>query len=222
MDGKIVKVLETSYLTHDVKRFIVEKPEGLTFNLGQAVHLSINIPGWENKIRPFTFTSLNEWPYLEFIIKIYEDHHGVTQELAKINAGGELILHDIFGAISYKGPGVFLAGGAGVTPFISILRDLYNKDDLHGNKLILSNKAMDDVILPQEFVYMLGKNFINIFTRQGVIGFAERRIDKNLLINIIHDFSQYFYVCGPKKFVEEINSHLLELGVDAETIVFDE
>ena len=221
MEGKIAKILETGYLTHNVKRFIVQKPEGLTFIPGQAVYLSVNTPGWEDKKRPFTFTSVNDWPYLEFIIKIYEDRQGVTAQLARTNAGSELILHNIFGTITYKGPGVFIAGGAGVTPFISILRNLYNKGDLHGNKLILSNKTSADIILPQEFSYMLGRNFINIFTRQGVIGFAERRIDKNLLIDLIRDFSQHFYLCGPRLFVEEIRTHLLSLGADADSIIFE-
>ncbi|MEO6819876.1 MAG: FAD-binding oxidoreductase [Ginsengibacter sp.] len=221
MEGQIVKILETTYLTHDVKRFIVEKPVGLNFKPGQAVYLSVNSPGWEDKVRPFTFTSLNDWPYLEFIIKIYEDRHEVTAQLARTNAGATLLLHDVFGTITYKGPGVFIAGGAGVTPFISILRDLYNKEDLHGDKLILSNKTAADIILRNEFAYMLGRNFINIFTRQGVIGYAERRISKNLLIDLIHDFSQHFYLCGPSEFVEEIKTHLLSLGADAESIIFE-
>lgn len=221
MAGEIVKILETNYLTHDVKRFIVQKPNGLSFIPGQAVYLSVNTPGWEDKLRPFTFTSLNEWPYIEFIIKIYDQKQGVTAQLGKTNAGAELILHNIFGTITYNGPGVFIAGGSGVTPFISILRDLYNKDDLHGNKLILSNKSRADIILPKELTYMLGRNFINIFTREGVIGFTERRISKNLLIDLIKDFSQHFYICGPRSFVEEIKTHLLSLGANSEDIIFE-
>lgn len=222
MAGTIVKILETGYLNHDVKRFIVEKPPGFQFVSGQAVNISVNTPGWEEQMRPFNFTSLNEWPYLEFIIKIYRDREGVTNQLGKTNGGGELILHDVFGTITYKGPGVFIAGGAGVTPFISILRDLYIKDDLHGNKLILSNKSASDIILATELSYILERNFINIFTRQGIIGFTERRIDRNLLIDLIHDFSQHFYVCGSKNFVDQINGHLLSLGAKSEFIIFEQ
>jgi predicted ferric reductase len=36
----------------------------------------------------------------------------------------------MFGAIEYKGEGVFIAGGAGVTPFIAILRQLQADDKL--------------------------------------------------------------------------------------------
>lgn len=49
---------------------------------------------------------------------------GVTNELLSLKAGDNLIVNDIFGAIHYKGEGTFIAGGAGVTPFISIFRDL--------------------------------------------------------------------------------------------------
>lgn len=35
----------------------------------------------------------------------------ITNMLGKTNAGAELIIHDVFGAILYKGPGIFIAGG---------------------------------------------------------------------------------------------------------------
>src|SRR6185436_10298150 len=105
MSKYIVKILEARFINHDVKRFTVEKPKGYSFIPGQATDVSINEPGWTDQLRPFTFTSLNGWPSLEFTIKIYNDHNGVTERLGKTNAGEELILHDVFGAIQYKEPG---------------------------------------------------------------------------------------------------------------------
>lgn len=43
--------------------------------------------------------------HLEFIIKIYPLHKGVTNELRHLKANDELILHEVFGAIKYKGKG---------------------------------------------------------------------------------------------------------------------
>ncbi len=217
-----VKILECSYITHDVKRFIVEKPPGYTFIPGQATVVSIDLPEWKNELRPFTFTSLNEWPYLEFTIKIYNDRHGVTDQLGKTNAGARLLLHDIFGTIHYKGAGVFIAAGAGVTPFIAILRDLFNRKAIAGNKLILSNKTSADIIYGKEIYQMLGPDFINVFTREGVIGFRERRIDRNYLIEMVRDFSSNFYVCGPDEFVNDISGYLLSLGAVAGSIVLEQ
>ena len=221
MSTHIVKIVESFFITHDVKCFIVEKPVGYDFIPGQGTEISINIPEWKNQLRPFTFTSLKEQNYLEFIIKIYRGHNGVTNMLSKVNAETELIIHDVFGAIQYKGPGVFIAGGSGITPFISIFRDLYKKKQLHGNKLIYSNKTSDDVILGKELRKMLKDNFVNLYTRQNVIGFVGRRIDRNYLIENIIDFNQHFYVCGSVDFVKNITSYLIDLGVNANSLVIE-
>jgi predicted ferric reductase len=52
------------------------------------------------------------------------------KRIRKLKHGDELIIRDVWGAIEYKGEGVFIAGGAGVTPFIAILRQLQADDKL--------------------------------------------------------------------------------------------
>lgn len=221
MSQHIVKILEAHYITHNVKRFAVEKPKGYDFIPGQATNVSINLPEWKDQLRPFTFTSLRELGYLEFMIKIYDGHNGVTKKLGSINAGAELLIHDVFGAIQYKGPGIFIAGGSGITPFISIFRELYKHRNIHGNKLIYSNKTSEDIIMEAELRTMLQNDFINIFTRENIVGFRGIRIDRNFLVKNIADFGQNFYLCGPKDFVENITQLLLDLGATAETLIFE-
>lgn len=221
MNNYIVKVLEAYNVTHDVRCFVVEKPAGYHFTPGQATLISINQPEWEDELRPFTFTSLNEQDYLEFVIKIYSDHIGVTNMLGGINAGTELIVHDVFGAIQYKGPGVFIAGGTGVTPFISIFRNLYRTDQITGNRLFYSNKTSNDVILEEELHLMLKDGFVKLYTREKVPGYYGHRIDRNFLIENITDFRQNFYVCGPDEFAANITDHLRSLGTKPDTVIFD-
>lgn len=215
----VLKILSTDYIAHNVKRFVVEKPEGLVYRPGQSTYLSINKPGWEEIKRPFTFTSLNDWPHLEFIVKIYEEHNGVTAEMNKLMVGDSLIMGDVFGTIEYKGPGIFIAGGTGVTPFIAIFRALYLSGNLRNVGLIYSNRTRDDIIMGEELYKMLGPAFLNVFTREGVIGFKEKRIDKKFLIETIGDFNRRFYVCGPKEFTEDISRSLISLGVDHNAVV---
>ena len=147
MEQHIVKILKIEKVTHDVKRLIVEKPAGYNFIPGQATEVAINIQGYQDERRPFTFTGLNEWANLEFTIKIYSDHEGVTKKLGTLIPGDEIIIHDVWGTIGYKGPGLFIAGGAGVTPFISIFRYIVSKKETGDNKLIFANKTKDDIIL---------------------------------------------------------------------------
>lgn len=216
-----LKVLETSYVTHDVKRFVLEKPPGYTFIPGQSVNISINVPGWEKILRPFTFTNLPEDKYLEFMIKIYRNRNGFTKKIESINKGDELILHDIFGVIHYKENGVFIAAGSGITPFLSIFRYLQKQKRLSKNLLIYSNKTKEDVIMGESLYAMLKDKFIPVFTRENVIGFIENRIDRNFLIDHIDNFKQQFYICGPETFVKDLKEILVSLGATIDHIIFE-
>ena len=86
MENHIVKIISVEPVTHDVMRFTIQKPEGFKFAPGQATEVSINTPALENEKRPFTFTSLNDNKHLEFVIKIYDSHNGVTKELGKLTS----------------------------------------------------------------------------------------------------------------------------------------
>lgn len=217
----VVKILRTEFITPIVKRFTLERPPGYGFIPGQATDVSIHAPGWTDRLRPFTFTNLPHARRLELIVKIYEDHDGVTKRMGLLHAGDELVLHDVFGAITYQGPGFFIAAGAGVTPFIAILRDLAHRELLRGNTLLVTNRTATDVILDEELTKLLGRNFLKVFTRQHVIGFRERRIDRDILVTLVQDFDQKFYVCGPDDFVTAINGLLLGLGARSESLVFE-
>ena len=212
MEEYIVKIRSIEPVTHNVKHFKVEKPPHYQFIPGQATEVAINKDEWRNERRPFTFTSLNEWDHLEFTIKIYPDHKGVTDQLGQLKAGDELLLHDIWGAIQYKGEGTFIAGGAGVTPFIAIFRQLQKENKLGKNKLIFSNKTRKDIILKDEFTAMLGDNFINTLTQEEQPGYDHHKIDDEYLNEKISDLDQQFYICGPDEMVKSIQTVLQTLG----------
>jgi len=84
---------------------------------------------------------------------------------------------------------------------------------------LYSNKTVEDIILHDELTKMLGPAYQNVFTRQGVIGFRERRIDRKFLIENIGNFNFRFYVCGPKSFTEDVCEALVSLGVKPESLV---
>src|SRR5690554_2388616 len=155
MKNEPVHVKKVEHLAPDVLHIVVEKPEEANYTPGQATEVFIDKSGWQNEGRPFTFIGLPEADFLEFAIKTYPDHRGVTNELLNLKQGDTLILNDIFGAIEYKGVGTFMAGGAGVTPFIAILRELESKDQLANNTLLFANKTEKDIILHDEFRNML-------------------------------------------------------------------
>jgi len=118
------RVQQREPVVKNVYLYVVDKPEGFTFRPVQAV----DQPGWSDDKHPFTITSLPDNPHLEFIIKSYPvaqnpKHEGMTEHLGRdIKVGDGVLFGDAWGVIEYQGPGVFIAGGAGITPFIEILR----------------------------------------------------------------------------------------------------
>lgn len=219
MESHILKVKEVTHVTHNVLRIVTEKPPQYSFKPGQATEVSINKPGWEDKKRPFTFTSLPTDDYLEFTIKAYSSHDGMTNELLQLKKGDELNVGGVFVAINYHGKGVFIAGGAGVTPFISILRDLQSQKKIAGNTLIFANNKAEDIINKDEFERLLGDKFINILSQEENSKYANGLITEEFLKCKVADLDQYFYLCAPRPMIKAVEGYLINLNVDPSHIV---
>jgi len=209
------------FVTHNVRRFVVEKPPRFKFIPGQATDCTINLPGWKDKVNPFTFTSLNRDKVLEFTIKGYPQREGVTKKLHELEPGTPLIIRKPFGTINYHGPGIFLAGGAGITPFIAIFRQLQLDNNLLGNTLFFSNKTARDVILEQELRDMFGSELVFTLTQEQKDGYEYGEIDRTFLKSRINDLSSYFYLCGPKAFVRSMKETLEALGAHPKKIIIE-
>lgn len=214
-----VTLLRSGCVTHDVLRLTTTRPEEFDFEPGQGVRLKLTKAGWEKKGRPFTPTSLRDDGVLEFTIKIYDDHDGVTRQIRSLQPGDTLQISSPFGTITYQGPGAFIAGGAGITPFLAHLRTLARDGKLAGHKLLFSNRTPADVIEEHELRHYLGDQCVLTCTRESRPGYLNRRIDQDFLLEHITDFDQHFYVCGPRAFTREINETLQALGAKPESLV---
>ena len=217
----IVKILEIKEAARQVKSFRIEKPAGYVFTPGQATDVSVNNSSLKSELRPFTFTSLATDPFLEFTIKRYPDHQGVTDAIHQLKTGDELIIHDVWGAISYKGPGYFIAGGAGITPFLAILRWLHTEDKLAGNTLLFSNKTAADVIYEKELHGILGSNALFVLTQEKKAGYLKGPIDKDFLQQYAGETDKHYYICGPDPMVAALSGVLTDMGADADAVVFE-
>jgi len=217
-----VKILDTVRVTHNVRQYRLERPAGYTFTPGQAIEVSIDREGWRDRKRPFTFTALPDAEQLEFTIKSYFDHAGVTNELWSLGAGDSLILRDVWGTIQYKGSGTFIAGGAGVTPFIAILRHLKATGKIAGNRLIVSNRTEKDIILRDEFEAMDGLDIIWTVTGEPGSTLLQERIDADFLKRHVPDLDQNFYLCGPDPMVDDLRALLEAAGADVGNVTWEQ
>ena len=125
------------------------------------------------------------------------------------------------GAIEYKGPGFFIAGGAGITPFIAILRQLKKDNQVESNKLFFSNKTAADIIIEDELHSILGKDAVFVVTDEPSPKHYHGFINEEFLKENVDDFSKHFYLCGPPKMVEAMQLQLSKLAASPESVVFE-
>jgi ferredoxin-NADP reductase len=214
-----VKILSIEKVTHNVVRLNLEKPEGISYTPGQATDITLDKSPWENEYRTFTFTSLPEEDKLQFTIKVYTDHKGVTEQIGQLKAGETINVYDVYGDIHYKGEGIFLAGGAGITPFISIFKQLEKENKIGNNKLIFANNRKEDIIDYEYFKRILGNNFINILSEEKVEGHEHGFVSKEMIEKYLDNDNSYVYLCGPPPMMNAVEKQLEELGIGEERIV---
>lgn len=214
-----VTLRKINLINHDVLHLVVDKPAGYTFAPGQATEVAINKEGLTSEKRPFTFTSLPEDNELEFVIKMYPSHNGVTEQLGELQVGDTLLIGDAWGAISYQGEGAFIAGGAGITPFLAILKDLKRKDKLSGHQLFFGNKTEKDIIFKNNFEAWLGSSFHNILSQENHGDYPHGKIDKEFLKSRGLDISKKVYLCGPPPMMDALQAELSAMGLSKSHLV---
>ena len=221
MEHKI-KIKNIEYVTHNVLRISTDKPEDYTFKPGQATEMSIDKDNWREEKRPFTFTSLPDENELEFTIKVYPSHDGMTDQLRHVEVGDHLLIGDVWGAINYQGTGTFIAGGAGVTPFIAILKDLQRKDELKGNRLFFANDKSKDIIYLKNLETWLKNDLYLILSEEKESPYAYGQIDKAYLEKHNLEINRPVYLCGPPPMTDAISAQLYAMGLPKSHLITEE
>ena len=208
-------------VTHDTYKLTFNRPEGFDFSAGQATELAIQKDGLRDESRPFTMTSRPNDPHLEFVIKSYPDHGGVTKEIPNLSVTDQVEASEPFGAITDHGAGVFIAGGAGITPFISVLRK-QQQEGTETAKLIFANKTPDDIILQEMWQSMPNVDPTFVVSDGDTPDTREGKVDKAMLKDLVQDKQQPFYICGPGGMVDDVRSALVDLGVEKDRIITED
>ena len=124
---------------------------------------------------------------------------------------------------------VGFAAGSGITPIMSMIKELSMDETETVFTLFYSNKMESDVIFKHQLDQLAGDNLkINyIYTRQKLNNpLLEGRIDKSKATELIKaDLSclnaDAFYLCGPEEMIFNVKSALEEFGVLKTKIKFE-
>jgi ferredoxin-NADP reductase len=171
-------------------------------------------PGRPSEKAPLSFTGLNSDPELHLALKTHLEREDITAHIRRMEEGAVVRISDPKDEVVYRGPGVFIAGGTGVTPFMAIFRQLAKDGKLDGNMLLYANKRGEDICFEGELYTLFGTNFISILALEDRPRNATGKIDAGFIAKHVKDLEQPFYICGPEPFVNDVVDVLTEVGVE--------
>lgn len=218
-------VSEVRRESHDVVSLCFSGPVP-SFAPGQFMLVRIRQDSRYSPSHPYTISSAPTDGFLRLSAKGIGDY---STSLAEVSPGTRAIIEAPFGVFSYQNVGdadlVFVAGGIGITPFLSQLRELRATPEPRRVRLIWGNKTREDIAFTDELeaaqrelpdfalVHVLSNE-----SWEGESGF----IDEGLLRRYVPDFATpEFFVCGPPAMMTTVIPALRGLGVDADRIHFE-
>lgn len=225
------KIIDITRITHDTKafKFALGDDESLDFLPGDHMMMQAGIDGQIHK-RPYTPSSTpDDTGFFEIIIKRYSN--GLMSSNVHDKAVGDMVTltgptpggHFEEGMARRIG---MVAGGAGVTPFITIIRTALRRNWDVDMALIFANKSEADIILKDEFDKYVADydNFKVIYTIdeaseswQGYTGHIDEALLKKYLPESSPD--SMVFLCGPPMMEFQLRKQILALGYDKKRLV---
>ena len=220
---QVFTVSAVSRETHDTWTLHFEG-ERRDYEPGQFMFLSLVRKGRVSESHPFTVASPPSRSGLSISVKAVGDFTSTIDEAEKFDAAFIDMPYGVFSFVHHDAERyVFIAGGIGITPFMSMLRYMHDRRIEKEVILIWGNKKEEDIVFRDELehlaVDMFSLKVIHVLSRQGDWPGERGRIRAGLLRRRVNDFQKgEFFVCGPPRMMKAVDKTLLDLGVSKKRI----
>ncbi|MCL2037750.1 FAD-binding oxidoreductase [Candidatus Saccharibacteria bacterium] len=200
--------------------FLDKEGKRPNFIAGQYVTVlfpDLNVP--EGKA--YSLSSAPSDPYLAITVKKLKPGN-YSSRLHTLKVGDELLVSEPYGFLNpqFDAPLIMIAGGVGIAPLMSIMRDTLANDPSSEIELWYSNQTIDQIVFKKQLDDMTKdhkqfhvKHFI---TQQTNLpdSYEKGRIDIAKILNRQKPEPEKFYfICGRQNFVGDIWHALVVAGV---------
>ncbi len=214
-----LKLIDKKIETKNIKTFIFEPENSITWTAGQYLiyYLSHDNSDTRGKMRFFTISASPFEKNPSITTKIIDKSSSFKKALDNLALGqiietkepdGDFVIENI------RKKHVFIAGGIGITPFFSIIKQLYyEKKPINVTLFYTSNN---------EFLFKEALDKISKTHIEFKIHYLNERIDKKIIKEKINNLKKHiFYVSGPDPMVDELEVLLKKLGVSEDKLRLD-
>lgn len=229
----LVALKRREVVARDTQAFVFERPAGFAFKPGQAIDLSLIDPvetDAKGSRRAFSIVSA---PFEDHIVVATRMRDSAFKRtLQGMPIGGRVRMEGPFGSLTLHGnrsrPAVFVAGGIGITPFMSILRQAAHDRLPQVIDLLYSNRRPEDAAFLQELrsleqAHRGSFRLLATMTDAAGAGLAwsgrAGLVDAELVRSVVVRPSlPIFYVAGPPAMVADMRRLLNRMGIQDDDI----
>ncbi|MBU1203042.1 ferric reductase-like transmembrane domain-containing protein [Patescibacteria group bacterium] len=168
---------------------------------------------------PFSIASILPDGRLAIIAKELGDY---TSKMSKLKLGSRAMVDGPYGTFGQNADKsrrqVWIAGGIGITPFISMAKDFTSCPDEKGQVDLFYVVASPDDLVDADYLAQIQSNCPNFKITTHVSG-QEGRFDVDKLKSFIRDFNSCdFFICGPTNMIEYFVNSLRKESVPKKSI----
>ena len=226
----LYRVDSVEQVTHNVWNLTLKPPENrerFDFLPGQFQFLTFDQGRGEE--HPFTISSSPALPGAHTAtIKASGDF---TKGIGKVRPGALLAVQAPFGRFSYllhpeENEIIFIAGGIGITPVISMLRHMRDSAADKDVQLLYANNTEDDIVFRNELEELASRKtphlrVTHVLSRPDAGWTGERgHIDWPMIEKYVGKDARAkaYYLCGPPPLMHALTTTLLEHGVPSRQV----
>jgi ferredoxin-NADP reductase len=218
-----LKLIEKRQEAGDAVTFIFEPQESLSWIPGQFFHYVLHHEPTDERGSDRWFTNAAS-PFEENVritTRINEEKgSSFKKKLGSLKEGKNIEISDISGDFILEDPSgnyVFIAGGIGITPFRSILKQLDHEGKPINLVLLYSNKDQN-IVYKEELEEIASRN--PGFKIHYII--SPEHIDEDKIRELVPELdNQTFYISGPDPMVDAISEIVKKMGVAEELVKGD-
>lgn len=230
VSGRELTVTKVNQLTSEIVEIRMHHTAGaaIKYRAGQFGYFRIISKMYSKEEHPFTISSQPGTDELVITVKNLGDY---TSKLRDVPSGTKVLFDGPYGLFTPEQDGrhhIFIAGGIGITPFLSIISEWNFAGIETPLTLIWSTRTVEEMIYRDQFTRIESKNsmflFIPVVTKSVNAINGSIRINKSILEPLIRKKeirNTVVYICGPDSMRTSVIKDLRDSGIASKNIHFE-
>ena len=200
--------------------FLFEKEKDVTWKAGQHGLFTITHKKIKNGTRPITVASAPAENVIQITLGISDTPSDFKKAMLELQPGMKISMSGPVGSFYLQddSPSILIAGGIGITPFRSMLKQIEAEGNGVGNKIhLLYMDSKKSFVFKDELEKTANNTSVDIT-------YLEARNDLQQEINklsSLYENNGKYYIAGPKSMVESISAHLQSNSISKKSIKKD-